>query len=739
MKLRIVLCCSFVLVGFLLLTASVSAQTVAYRQTNLASDVPQLANHASASLQDPWGVAFLPGQAFFIASAGGGRVVALDATGSGTRPGAFAVPNPADAPGTPNAIVADANSFFGGRNLIQPFILATEDGQILVWGADTSGDLPTAATSVVDNSQLGTVYTGLAILTPNCCAPFLAVANFHSGEIEAYNTLFVPLAPPGSFADPDLPAGYAPFGMQVVGAQIFVTYALQDAGKQNPIAGAGNGLIDTFDLEGNFVRRFATGGMLNAPWGVTQASANFGPFSNDILIGNAGDGAINVFDANGNFVGQIKDGDGNTLVNSRLHALTFRSDGFGDANTLYFTAGINDGQDGLFGAITTGLVSTTGVSVPSTQVNAAAPITVTVSAGPGNTGTPTGLVAIQDGAVPLAVVSLINGQIAIPEVLTTVGTHVLKAQYQGDATFLPSSSETDVQVTGLVTILTLSAPANAPPGSTVMLTATTNSREGIPTGRIVFQDGDTNLGTVSLDAAGIAILRINTLAAGVHSIIATYAGDSQFGSTTSKAVIINIASPDFAIAAAPSSATVNAGQSTQFTLTVTPAGGFAGNVTFSCSPVAGISCTFNPATVSPADRPVNTALTVTTSANVSRYGLLLTTLIEPGSLLLALGLFSLVVGRMQRLQNHRASLRTAATLLATVGLSLGLGGCGGYGNNVQPNRGTASITVTAQSGSTSHTTTINVTVQQHAFARFSAQLVECVYPVGTSESVINIG
>src|SRR5262249_27358209 len=159
--------------------------------------------------------------------------------------------------------------------------------------------------------------------------------------------------------------------------------------------------------EGNFVRRFATAGNLNAPWGVTQASANFGPFSKDILIGNVGDGTVSAFDpATGNFVGQLKDGDGKLIVNAGLHGLAFRSDGFANPNTLFFTAGINDGNDGLFGAVASGLVSTTRLSVPPAQVSLAAQITVTVSAGPGNPGAPTGQVALLDGGIQVALVSL---------------------------------------------------------------------------------------------------------------------------------------------------------------------------------------------------------------------------------------------------------------------------------------------------------------------------------------------
>src|SRR4029077_7557207 len=157
--------------------------------------------------------------------------------------------------------------------------------------------------------------------------------------IETFLPGFASVALPGSFTDPNLPASYAPFGIQAIGRQVFVTYAVQDAAKHDPVVGAGNGVVSIFDMDGNFVRRFATGGALNAPWGITEASANFGPFSNDILIGNVGDGAINAFDpTSGQFVGQLLDGDGFSLAEVGLHGLVFRTDRLGDPSTLYFAS-----------------------------------------------------------------------------------------------------------------------------------------------------------------------------------------------------------------------------------------------------------------------------------------------------------------------------------------------------------------------------------------------------------------
>ena len=712
MKHRIALYCfSFFLIGFLLVAADASAQTIAYRQTNLASNLPNVADNVTPGLVNPWGIAFLSDQPFFIADNKAGRVTAHDATGLGVIPGGFIVPN-ATATGfdNPTGIVADQNSVFGGPSLVKPFILVSEQGAIFTWGPDAQGNFLSAATQV--RRRAGAVYKGVATLDSLLTAPVLAVTDFSGGFIETFLPGFASVATPGSFTDPNLPAGYAPFGMQVIGRQVFVTYALQDVAKHDPVAGAGNGIVSIFDMDGNFVRRFATGGPLNAPWGIIQASANFGPFSNDILIGNVGDGTINAFDpATGSFVGELTDGNANGIVEVGLHALAFRADGFGDRDTLYFTSQFNSGQDGLFGAITTGLVSVTRVSAPDPTVGATVTIAANVAAGPGNTGNPTGTVTFLDGSTSLGTAPLVSGAAAVNASFADVGIHTVTAQYRGDGAFLPSSQKIPLQVTGLATMLTLAAPADAAPGSAVTLTANITSTSGIPTGDIVFHDGNTSLGNAPLDGAGVALLRINTLAAGAHSLTASYAGDGKFGGSTSAAATINIANPDFSVGASPASAAVIAGQSAKFTLTITPAGGFANNVTFACSPITGITCAFIPATVTPANGAANTTLTVTTSANVSRYGVLIPDVLGPCTLLLALVLLSFAMWRARNVRIAPASLRTATAVAVIIALGLVMGGCGGYGSSTQPNRGTASIMVTAQSGAISHTTIVQVTVQ----------------------------
>ena len=704
---------SLILFGLLLAAANATGQSIAYRQTNLASNLPNVANNVTSGLVNPWGISFLPGQPFFIADNQAGRVTVHDITGTGTAPASFIVP---DAAGTgfdtPTGIVADQNSFFGGPSLVNPFILVTEEGTVFTWGPDARGDLPQAATLVVNSASTGAVYKGVAILNSSLTALALAVTDFHGGFIETFLPGFSPVALPGSFTDPNLPAGYAPFGIQVIGRQVFVTYAVQDAAKHEPVVGSGNGIVSIFDMDGNFVRRFATGGALNAPWGITQASANFGPFSNNILIGNVGDGNINAFDpSTGQFLGELIDGNGFAIAEVGLHGLAFRADGLGDPDTLYFTAEFSNKADGIFGAFTTGLVSVTRVSAPDPTANTSVTITANVATVPGNPGTPTGTVTFLDGSNPLGTASLVNDSATLDTIFTDVGIHAITAQYSGDDVFLPSSERIPLQVTELPTMLTLMAPADAAPGSSVTLTAAINSVGGVPTGQIAFLDGNTGLGTAPLDAAGVATLRINTLTTGAHSLTASYGGDGKFGSSTSAAVTTTIGNADFSFGSTPINATVVAGQSTQFVLTITPAGGFADNVTFSCSPVSGITCTFNPATVTTSNGTTSANLTVTTSASVPRYGNMLLDVIGPCALLVALALFNFVVWRGGKLRNARGSLVTAAATAAIVALGLTIGGCGGYGSSTQPNRGTASIRVIAESGTISHVTTVSVTVQ----------------------------
>jgi uncharacterized protein (TIGR03118 family) len=615
------------------------------------------------------------------------------------------------------AIVADPTAIFGNNDrfgFVTDVITTTEDGAIFIWGIDAIGNFPTEGIGVVNHSQQGAVYTSAAILTPSGSAPVLAVANFNSGRIETFNTSFGPL---GSFVDPTLPLGFAPFSLQVIGNELFVASALQDGDKRRPVFGDGNGFVSVFSFDGQLTRSFWAGGPLNAPWGITQAGSDFGPFSNSILIANAGDGIVNAFDpATGDPLGRFKDGDDSTIAIPGLHGIIFGSATFGDPNTLYFTAGINNGTDGLLGSITSGLTSQTTVSAPPAQGGLPVTITASVAAGSGNSGEPTGTVTLLDGSMVLGQPTLANGIATLDATLLGVGNHTIHAQYSGDSTFVPSSSQAIVHVDSSPSALSLAAPANAVVGSQVPLRAAVTSPNGTPTGSVVFLENGVALGTAPLNASGIANLSVSTFAVGNHRVTAEYAGDGTFFGSTSAPVTINVSSGDFSFNAAPLSATVTAGQSTQFMLTVTPATGFTDSISFSCSPSSGITCSFSPATVPPSTGAATTTLTIGTSAATQHFGSVFDIGIGPFA---GLALFILVAlaarggAKFPRLH----PLLTPARALAMAGLALALGvaGCGGgYGGSKTTtpiNRGTAMIVVTAQSGAVTHTTTINVTVQ----------------------------
>ena len=155
----------------------------------------------------------------------------------------------------------------------------------------------------------------------------------------------------GGFTDPGIPVGFAPFGIQNINGDLFVTYALQNAKKHDDMAGPGNGFVDVFDTDGHLLRRFASQGALNSPWGVARASSAFGMFSGQILVGNFGDGRINVFDSNGNFLTQLGNTNGKALAINGLWTLTLGGGAKSSSDTLYFTAGPNGETNGLFGTI----------------------------------------------------------------------------------------------------------------------------------------------------------------------------------------------------------------------------------------------------------------------------------------------------------------------------------------------------------------------------------------------------
>src|SRR5581483_8378649 len=163
--------------------------------------------------------------------------------------------------------------------------------------------------------------------------------EFHTAKVEVYDSSWNQVTLAGNFTDPNLPAGYAPFGIQNLNNQIFVAYAMQDAARHDDVSGSGMGYVNVFNMDGQFVKRFASADPLNSPWGFTQAPTPYGPFSGAILIGNFGDGRINAFNpTNGTWLGALKDPSGDPMFVEGLWGIIFgngTSQG-GDSHTLYF-------------------------------------------------------------------------------------------------------------------------------------------------------------------------------------------------------------------------------------------------------------------------------------------------------------------------------------------------------------------------------------------------------------------
>jgi uncharacterized protein (TIGR03118 family) len=350
-----------------------NAQARGYLQHNLVSDKPAaaVADVTDPNLVNPWGIAFFQGGPFWISDNGAGVSTLYDGTGD-IIPLTVTVPTPAGdtnpgAPG-PSGMVWNGNPMAfpvgnnAGNSAPALFIWATEDGTIAAWQGGLSPI--TEAVTVVTNPHFvnggtGTdpVYKGLAIGN-NSSGLFLYATNFRNGKIAVWDSTFsststAAAALNAKFLDPKIPSGFAPFGIQNINGQLWVTYAQQDAAKHDPVPGKGEGFVDVFDTDGNLLRRFAQHGALDAPWGIVLAPNNFGQFSNDILIGNFGDGKISAWKPDtGKFVDWMRDAHDKTIELGTLWTLVFGGGTVSNPQTLYFTTGLVMEQDGLFGTLT---------------------------------------------------------------------------------------------------------------------------------------------------------------------------------------------------------------------------------------------------------------------------------------------------------------------------------------------------------------------------------------------------
>lgn len=316
-----------------------------YSWHNFQSDIPGVADHTDPNLVNPWGMAASSNGTIWVSNNGTGTSTLYNQQGV-ANPLVVTVPRSARnrGIGRPTGIVFNSGSFFkvtkNGSSQPARFIFCSEDGTISGWSPVLD---QTNAIVAVDNGRNNgsnrAIYKGAALGTANG-HDFLYVTNFHSGRVETYDENFHQVSQNG-FVDPNLPSGYAPFGIRTLEGQVYVTYAQQDNKKEDDVPGPGKGFVNVFDTSGNFVKRLISNGNLNAPWGLALLEGD------ELWVGNFGDGKINNYDfATGTFLKPLMTKDGTPLEFEGLWDLLPLTDG------VWFTAGIAGEEHGLFGIIT---------------------------------------------------------------------------------------------------------------------------------------------------------------------------------------------------------------------------------------------------------------------------------------------------------------------------------------------------------------------------------------------------
>jgi uncharacterized protein (TIGR03118 family) len=336
----------------LILALAPPAAAQSYRQANLVSDVSGLAPLTDPALVNPWGMSLSATSPLWVSNAGSNSSTVYSI--NGTTGAVAKVALNVSVPGAPTGQVFNGTPGFvvsqGGASGVASFIFASMDGTVSGWNSKVP---PPAAASVsmqaivAATGAAGSHYTGLTLATRGT-DPFLYAANQGLGRIDVFDQHFAPATLPGSFTDPNLPAGDRPYNISNLGGSLYATYI-----GPTPV-------VNVFDVNGNFTRRLATGGTLRNPWGTTLAPADFGAFSNAVLVGNfnfgnptSGPGTISAFAADtGQFLGMMKDPNGNAISIDGLWTLLFGNGGNGGAkNVLYFSAGIQNQMHGLLGSL----------------------------------------------------------------------------------------------------------------------------------------------------------------------------------------------------------------------------------------------------------------------------------------------------------------------------------------------------------------------------------------------------
>jgi uncharacterized protein (TIGR03118 family) len=333
-----------------------------YVQTNLVSDAAAPPVVSDARLKNAWGLVHGPSTPWWISDNATGLSTVYNASGLPVTiaPVSAVVPNAPSTvgSGTPTGIMFNGSptdfQIASGKQAV--FMWVTEDGTLSAWNPTVNA---TKAVIEVDNSQKpskghGAVYKGATIAEIDG-RKYILAANFRSGRIDMFDTTFTQVhLSEEAFDDDRIPRGFAPFNVQGIGPNIYVTYAKQDDAKHDDVAGAGFGFVDVFSPRGRLLARLQHGPWLDSPWGVVMTPADFGEFSHVILVANFGSGTIAAFNPlTGQFMGNMLNPDGSVLTIDGLWGLGFGNGGAsGPGNSLFFTAGPNGEANGLFGTLT---------------------------------------------------------------------------------------------------------------------------------------------------------------------------------------------------------------------------------------------------------------------------------------------------------------------------------------------------------------------------------------------------
>jgi uncharacterized protein (TIGR03118 family) len=316
-----------------------------YRQIDLVSDQPNAALLQDTNLVNPWGTSFSASSPFSDAGKATLYAVTNNAVGS---PRVFKQGLEVSIPGngTPTGQLFNSSTNFNGDS----FLFVTKDGIVAGWRsalgttAEVLAARPTAA------------YTGVTMWTARNGATLLLLANFAERTIDVYDSGMQLV---GQLTNPNAPAGYAPFNIQVISEALYVTFAREDADPNGDVKGRGQGFIDVLDIQSQTFHRLVSGTdvggdlpFIDAPWGLALAPNTFGPHAGELLVGNFGSGTIMTFDDRGHFDGFLEGVSGKPIVNNGLWTLTFgNGNRAGIPETLYFTAGPDNESHGIFGSI----------------------------------------------------------------------------------------------------------------------------------------------------------------------------------------------------------------------------------------------------------------------------------------------------------------------------------------------------------------------------------------------------